>query len=97
MITVAWLTHVLQLGIKIPPKWDFPGGPGVKNLPSNAGDVGSIPGGGTKILPSTGQLSLPQCIEEPAGCNEGAVQPKFCLRKEVSQKTAKFCRAIILQ
>ena len=31
------------LGIKIPPKWDFPGGPGVKNLPSSAGDVGSIP------------------------------------------------------
>ena len=30
------------LGIKIPPKWDFPGGPGVKNLPSSAGDVGSI-------------------------------------------------------
>ena len=26
------------------------GGPVVKNLPSNAGDVGSIPGQGTKIL-----------------------------------------------
>ena len=30
--------------------WDFPGGPVVKNLPCNAGDVGSIPGQGTKIL-----------------------------------------------
>ena len=30
---------------------DFPGGPVVKNLPSNAGDVGSIPGGGTKPTP----------------------------------------------
>ena len=29
--------------------WDFPGGPVVKNLPSNAGDAGSIPGLGTKI------------------------------------------------
>ena len=29
--------------------WDFPGGPVVKNLPSSAGDVGSIPGQGTKI------------------------------------------------
>ena len=28
---------------------DFPGGPVVKNPPSNAGDNGSIPGQGTKI------------------------------------------------
>ena len=28
---------------------DFPRGPGVKSPPSNAGDVGSIPGPGTKI------------------------------------------------
>ena len=28
---------------------DFPGGPGVKNVPCNAGDAGSIPGGGIKI------------------------------------------------
>ena len=26
--------------------WDFPGGSVVKNLPANAGDVGSIPGSG---------------------------------------------------
>ena len=35
----------------------FPGGPVVKNPPSNAGDMGSIPGGGTKIPHATGQLS----------------------------------------
>ena len=29
--------------------WDFPGGPVVKTSPSNAGDVGSIPGWGPKI------------------------------------------------
>ena len=29
----------------------------VKNLPSNAGDVGSIPSQGTKIPHATGQLS----------------------------------------
>ena len=29
--------------------WDFPGGPVVKNLLSIAGDMGSIPGQGTKI------------------------------------------------
>ena len=37
---------------------DFPGGPVVKNLPSNAGDVGSIPGQGTGIPHALGQLSL---------------------------------------
>ena len=37
---------------------DFPGGPVVKNLHPNAGDVGSIPGWGTKISRATaGQLS----------------------------------------
>ena len=35
-----------------------PGGPVVKNPPSNAGDVGSIPGRGSKIPHATGQLSL---------------------------------------
>ena len=30
-------------------KKDFPDGPGVKTLPSNAGGVGLIPGQGTKI------------------------------------------------
>ena len=34
--------------------WDFPGGPVVKNLPFNAGDVGSIPGWGTKVPHTTG-------------------------------------------
>ena len=37
--------------------WDFPGGPVVKNLPSNAGDMGSIPGGGTNIPHAKGQLN----------------------------------------
>ena len=29
--------------------WDFSGGPVFKNLPLNAGDLGSIPGRGMKI------------------------------------------------
>ena len=45
--------------------WDFPGGPVVKDLPSNAGDVGSIPGWGTKIPHATGQLSLCATTTEP--------------------------------
>ena len=36
---------------------DFPGDPVVKNPPSNAGDVGSIPGQGTKIPHTVGQQS----------------------------------------
>ena len=37
--------------------WDFPGGPVVENSPSNAQDVGSIPGRGIKIPHAMGQLS----------------------------------------
>ena len=35
---------------------DFPGGPVVKNPPSNAGDMGSVPGQGTEIPHPVGQL-----------------------------------------
>ena len=35
---------------------DFPGGPEVKNLPSNTGDTGSIPGQEAKIPHAVGQL-----------------------------------------
>ena len=31
--------------------WDFPGGAVVKNLPANAGDMGSIPGPGRSHMP----------------------------------------------
>ena len=36
---------------------DFSGSPVVKNPPSSAGDMGSIPGGGTKIPHAAGKLS----------------------------------------
>ena len=36
---------------------DLLGGPGVKNLPSNAGDAGFVPAQGTKIPYASGQLS----------------------------------------
>ena len=45
--------------------WDFPGGPAVKNPPSNAGDAGSITGQGTKIPHAAGQLSLRAATTEP--------------------------------
>ena len=47
---------------------DFPGGPVVKNPPSNARDVGSIPGRGTKIPHAAGQLSPCTTTTEPACC-----------------------------
>ena len=56
---------------------DIPGDPVVKNLPSNAGDTGSISGGETKISQATGQLNPCASTPEPAGCNEGPVQTKW--------------------
>ena len=41
---------------------DFPGGPVVKNLPSNAGDVGLIPGQGTKIPHQFSSVQLLSCV-----------------------------------
>ena len=39
----------MYISIKSHVLGDFPGSPVVKNLPSNAGDVGWTPGQGTKI------------------------------------------------
>ena len=38
--------------------WDFPGGPVVRYLPCNAGDVDSISGQGSKIPHAMEQISL---------------------------------------
>ena len=61
-------THILLL-LKYVNKRDFPGGPVVKNLPCNAGDVGSIPGWGTKIPRATEQLNLQAVTTEPMSHN----------------------------
>ena len=59
ILTVHWDTSSTAISILSPcplsysklrrVRGNFPGGPVVKNLPSNARDVGSIPGWGTKI------------------------------------------------
>ena len=54
---------------------DFLGGPVVKNLPSNAGDAGSIPGWGTKIPHAAGQLSPRATTTEPV--RSGARVPQL--------------------
>ena len=46
----------------------------VKNPPSNGGDVGSMPGGGTKIVHAVRQISA---HEQPTCHKEDPVQPKF--------------------
>ena len=57
---------ILYSSVKnIQPRRDFPGGPVVKNLPCNPGDVGSIPGQGTKIPHAVEQLSLRASGTEP--------------------------------
>ena len=63
---------------------DFPGGPVVKNLLSNAGDTDLIPGQGTKIPHAMGQLSpcvttrekASCCGEDLACCNCDPTKPK---------------------
>ena len=47
------------------PHRDFPGGPGMKNPPCKAGDVGSIPVWGAKIPHAAEQLSLSPTTSEP--------------------------------
>ena len=53
-------------------KRDFPGGPVIKNLPSDAGDMGLIPGQGTKIPHAAGQLSLHATTTELTHFNKRA-------------------------
>ena len=50
---------------------EFPDGSVVNNLPCNARDKGLIPGRGTKIPHTAGQLSLPAATTEPLRHNEG--------------------------
>ena len=61
---------------------DFPGGPVVKNPPANAGDVGWIPGWGTKIPQASEERSLSAIIREPLSCNKDPVQPEMNQRNK---------------
>ena len=82
-----FLTNLILLSaksgnLKIPSRlssWDFPGGPVVKNPPSNAGDSGLNPDQRTKIP----QLSPRALTTEPM--SSGAHAPK--LRPNAVKKT----------
>ena len=66
---------------------DFPGGPVVKNPPSNAGDSGSIPGRGTKIpspRATTTELPRPGAREQQLKRSLGATatEDPACLNED---------------
>ena len=58
-----------RAGVQKPSLQGFPGGPLVTNPPFNEGDVGSIPGRGTKTPHPAGQLNLCAATSEPTGHN----------------------------
>ena len=70
---------------------DFPGDPMVKNLPSNAGDTGSILGRGTKSPHSLGQLSTQATTSEKPRPRPSIVKKLIQLKnKEIKKR----CRAV---
>ena len=63
----------LKSPLKYPEKMVFPGGSVVKNLPANAGDVGSVPGQEDPLQKEMAVYASILAweiswIEEPAGC-----------------------------
>ena len=54
---------------------DFLGRPVVKSLPLSSGDLGSVPGWGTKILHASGQLSPLAAATEPS--RSAALEPQL--------------------
>ena len=58
-----------DLGIKTVRERNFPGGPVVKNLPKNAGDMNSIPGPGRSHMPQSNKpLSSKYWAHVPTAC-----------------------------
>ena len=66
---------------------DFPGGPVVKNLPSNAGDTSSIPGRGSKIPHAAEQLSPRATTIEPVHQRSQVQQLKPNAKKKKKKNT----------
>ena len=63
---------------------DFRGGPVVKNLPWNAGDVRSTSGQGTRIPNATGQLSQTTTVAEPMCSRAPQFQKGYCDPEETN-------------
>ena len=78
ILTLFYLPEKQEINLscdKCTPR-DFPGGLVVKNPPSDAEDMGSIPARGTKIPCATWQLSLRATTRALACRNENPAQPK---------------------
>ena len=68
--------------------WGFPGGSVVKNLPSNAGDAGSIPGSGRSPGEGNGNPLQYSCLGNPMDRGVGGFQSMG------SQKSV-LCRLVV--
>ena len=66
---VVYIHSAILLSCKKEWNRDFPGGSVVEDPAYNAGDVGSIPGEGTKIPPAVGQLS-PRATTTELACGK---------------------------
>ena len=71
--------------------WDFPSGPGVKNLPCNAGDTGSLSGGRTKMPHAEEQLSPHTQLLSPftleSASHNGVPAPQQKTPRDVTKTT----------
>ena len=63
----------------------------VKNPPFNAGDLGSIPGQGTKIPHAGGQLSLRAAASEPVRSGARAPQLERSLHTAMEDPVCRNC------
>ena len=80
---------------------DFPGGPEVRNLPSNAGDTDSIPGRGTKIPQALGKLSPCIATKSLAACvpqeDQAQSKKKKKSHENSDEKYRKYNKEIIIK
>ena len=74
---------------------DFPGGAVVKNLPANAGDMGSTPGPGRSHMPQSNEARAPQLLSlrsracEPQLLKPTRVEPVLCQQEKPLQWEAR--------
>ena len=62
MVGIFSISNHLVYTLSILQFWDFPGGAVVKNLPANAGDMGSSPGLGRSHMPWSNKACAPQLL-----------------------------------
>lgn len=78
MLSLVFGTYLLGLVVRgvleLQESWGLPGHPVVRNLPSGPGDVGLIPGWGTKSLRALGQLNPWAATVEPSSFRTCAPQ-----------------------